>query len=426
MALAERSLLSSAGVLMPLNRPKRMTRTPPRVRGHAAEGTAATYWEWSKTNAPKFARPGRRPVPKGKARFMAGRDGTPLGRHVTRHDINQQLATDEHARRLGFRVPSHRPSTADLANEGSLFLPGQRVVKKRRSPSRRGRAQTPDASQLSRSDSGVTDHSLDYMLSEISFNGTRSEFLPPSAPFSFMVPSGPLERERMRPHSAASHDPTDGIYDLPRWPAHQLGGLEASGTYPSPERSGQEPTRPPSRERLESLAKAMRGPQGMHEIQALKIEAQLAEELKAQSIHKDKKPPSKERLESFAKPLPHKQGAKYVKPVEVKWKPPKRKTRQQQASATSSSTGVAEQRVLEVKTVDGMELTQVVTKPVQQPGVSGEAKLPATSYPDRDMTAVSARLMLTFFPAIATPQQRLRRILGCRCAGRKSGTGERD
>ena len=402
MALAERSLLSSAGVLMPLNRPKRMMSNPPRVRGDATEGTAATYWEWSKTNAPKFARPGRRPVPKGKARFMPGRDGTPLGRHITRHDINQQLATDDHARRLGFQVPSHRPSTADLAKEGSLFLPGQLTVQKRRSPSRRGRARTPD--------SGLTDYTLDYMVSEISFNGTRSEFLPPSAPFSFMAPSGPLERERMRPHSAASHDPTDGIYDLPRWPAFQLGGLELSGTYPPPERSRQEPTRPPSRERLESLAKAMRGPQGMHEIKAAKIEAQLAEELNAQSIHKDKKPPSKERLESFAKPLPHKQGAKYVKPVEVRWKPPKRKTRHQQASAMSPSTGVAEQRVLEVKTVDGMKLTQVVTKPVQQSGVSDEAKLPAASYPDRDMTAVGARLMLTFL-AIATLQQRLTRIL---------------
>jgi hypothetical protein len=291
-----------------------------------------------------------------------------------------------------------------MAKEGSLFLPGQRAVQKRRSPSKRGRAQTPDASQLSRSDSRLTDYGLDYLVPDISLNGNRSELLPPSAPFSFMTPSGPLERERVRPHSAASHDPTDGIYDLPRWPAFQLGGLEASGTYAPPERAEQEPTRPPSRERLESLAKAMRGPKGMHEIQAAKNDAQLSEELKAKSIHKDKKPLSKERLVNFAKPLPHKQGAKYIKPVQVsKWKPRKRKKRpqkqqQQEEVDTTASTDDAEQRVLEVKTVDGMELTQVVTKTrastpegVDQP-VSGDAKTSTTSYPDRNMTAVSTTL----------------------------------
>ncbi len=408
MALAERSVLSSPGAFTPavqLNRPVLATRTPPRVRGKKAEGTAATYWEWSKANAPKFARPGRRPVPKGKARFLPGRDGTPLGRHVTRHDLQQELATDAHARELGFKLPAQRrPATADMAKEGSLFLPGQRAVQKRRSPSKRGRAQTPDASQLSRSDSRLTDYGLDYLVPDISFNGNRSELLPPSAPFSFMTPSGPLERERARPHSAASHDPTDGIYDLPRWPAFQLGGLEASGTYAPPERAEQEPTRPPSRERLESLAKAMRGPKGMHEIQAAKNDAQLSEELKAKSIHKDKKPLSKERLVNFAKPLPHKQGAKYIKPVQVsKWKPRKRKKRpqkqqQQEEVDTTASTDDAEQRVLEVKTVDGMELTQVVTKTrastpegVDQP-VSGDAKTSTTSYPDRNMTAVSTTL----------------------------------
>lgn len=420
MALAERSVLLSPGAFTPelqLNRPVLATRMPPRVRGRQADGSAATYWEWSKTNAPKFARPGRRPVPKGKARFLPGRDGTPMGRHVTRHDLQQELATDTHARRLGFQLPAQRrPATADMAKKGSLFLPGQRAVQKRRSPSKRDRAQAPDGidgGQLSRSESRLTDYSLDYLVPDISFNGSRSELLPPSAPFSFMTPSGPLERERARPHSTGTHEPTDGIYDLPRWPAFQLGGLEASGTYAPPERSGQEPTRPPSRERLEGLAKAMRGPKGMHEIQAAKHDAQLSDELKAKSIHKDKKPLSQERLVNFAKPLPHKQGAKYVKPAQVsKWKPRKRKQRPQQQQQekkeekekeeqvdTTASTDDAEQRVLEVKTVDGMELTQVVTKTkasipegVDQP-VSRDAKATrtTTSYPDREMTAVSTK-----------------------------------
>ena len=69
MALEDHSLLSTPGALTPFNRPVKSTRTPPRVRGHVAEGTATTYWEWSKSNAPKFARPGRRSVPKGKARL---------------------------------------------------------------------------------------------------------------------------------------------------------------------------------------------------------------------------------------------------------------------------------------------------------------------------------------------------------------------
>ena len=413
MALAERSVLSSPGAFTPelqLNRPVLATRMPPRVRGRQADGSAATYWEWSKTNAPKFARPGRRPVPKGKARFLPGRDGTPMGRHITRHDLQQELASDTHSRRLGFQLPQRRPATADMAKEGSLFLPGQRVVQKRRSPSKRGRAQTPDGRQLPRSESRLTDYSLDYLVPDISFNGSRSEFLPPSAPFSFLTPSGPLERERNRPHSAGSHDPTDGIYDLPRWPAFQLGGLEASGTYAPPERSGQEPTRPPSRERLEDLAKAMRGPKGMHEIQAANRDAKLLDELKAKSIHKDKKPLSQERLVNFAKPLPHKQGAKYVKPVQIsKWKPRKHKQRlpsqqqQQQVEVvdTTASTDDAEQRVREVKTVDGMELTQVVTKTKASiPGgvdqsVSSDANTTTTttrrSYPDREMTAVGSK-----------------------------------
>jgi hypothetical protein len=66
---------------------------------------------------------------------------------------------------------------------------------------------------------------------------------------------------------------------------------------------------------------------------------------------------------------------------------------------TTASTDDAEQRVLEVKTVDGMELTQVVTKTkasipegVNQP-VSRDAKATrtTTSYPDREMTAVSTK-----------------------------------
>jgi hypothetical protein len=379
------SLLSTPGALAPLNRSQSVRSggaSPPRVRGHAAEGTATTYWEWSKTNAPKFARPGRRPIPKGKARFLAGRDGKPLGRHVTRHDLRQELATDEYARSLGFQLPRRRPATADMAKDGNLFLPGQRSVQKRRSPSKKDRAQTPDGRKLERSDSGLNDFSLDYLVPDISFNGSRSELLPPSAPFSFMRPSGPLERERMRPHSSGAHDPTDGIYDLPRWPAFQLGGLEDSGTYASPERAGREAPRPPTPDRLKGLAKALRGPKGLHEIQATKNEAKMAEELKAKSIHKDKKPLTKERLETFAKPLKHKQGAKYVKPVEVsKWKPRKRrKNKKKEPDALTGASGGAEkvERSLEQNNVDGMELTRVVTKTVPAPD----------EYPDRNMTDV--------------------------------------
>lgn len=365
---------------------------------------------------------------------MPGRDGTPLGRHVTRHDLRQQLATDDHMQKLGFQLPrARKPATAELAKEGSLFLPGQRRTKKRRSPIKQSRAQTPDARRLSQAGMSTvqlpSDYTLDYMASEISFNGSRSELLPPSAPFSFMRPSGPLERERARPHSAPSLDPTDGIYNLPRWPAYQLGGLEVSGTYETPEHSEHRQACW-SPDRTDALAEPLRGPKGGYECLAKKIEARLLEDLQAQSIHKDKKPISEERLQTFAKPLPHKQGTKYVKPVEViNWKPRKRKNRQQQqqqqkedvANAVVASTNTAaEQRVLEVKTVDGMELTQVVTKAIQPTSEdvneppSGGMNLSSTAYPDRDMTGVSAELppLTRCDPAVTTTDMPNRLAIG--------------
>ena len=376
-------LLATPGALAPLrcDGPKAGIG-PPRVRGRPAEGTNASYWEWSKTHAPRFTRPGWRPVPKGKARFLAGRDGKPMGRNCTRHEINGRLATDEYTKKLGFRVPVQRPATVEMAKEGTLLLPGRRTVEKRRSvgevsPSNAKRAQTPDGRgrkhQLDRSASGgfqslsqgsdsrgLTDFSLEYLSQNNTFDGTRSELLPPSAPFSFMKPSGPLERERMRPPGEwATQDPTHGLYNLPRWPAYQLGGLEDSGTYASPERAGREAPRPPTPEGLAKLAAAIRGPKGLHEIEAAKNENKQYEEFLAASIHKNKQPMTDDRVKKFAQALPHKQRQKWTKPVEAsKYKPRKRKTKPAAAPAPEPEPepepdhAPAEEKMVEV---DGLE-----------------------------------------------------------------------